>query len=293
MSPGRVQGVERAPREPEGRFHTLAHLSDVPALDRAYRRQRADAAVGVHGVTQEPYGQELEAHLPGRHARLKAQWYRPQPIRRVHIPTGQGKTRPIGRSAFEDQVVQDAGREVLEAIDEQDFLRGSDGFRPGRSTDDAVRRLDQRVHRGEVRGIREAGIVSFFDRVERTELKKMLEVRGAEGALLRLIGQCLHVGGLDGEECSEPERGTTPGAVRSPLLGNVSLHDGLDRWFASEVKPRRRGKATVIRSGDDVLIGFEQADDAQRVRAVLGKRLGLGDNERAENEKHEHTNDFE
>jgi hypothetical protein len=50
----------------------------------------------VDGVTQEPYGQELEAHLPGRHARLKAQWYRPQPIRRVHIPTGQGKTRPIG-----------------------------------------------------------------------------------------------------------------------------------------------------------------------------------------------------
>ena len=122
MSPGRVQGVERAPREPEGRFHALAHLSDVPALDRAYRRQRADTAVGVDGVTQEPYGQELEAHLQGLHARLKAQQYRHQPIRRVHIPKAQGKTRPIGISAFEDKVVQDAVREVLEVIYEQDFL---------------------------------------------------------------------------------------------------------------------------------------------------------------------------
>ena len=98
MSAGRVQGVERAPREPEGRFHALAPLIDVPALARAYRRQRADAAGGVDGVTKEPYGQELEAHLQGRHARLKAQRYRHQPLRRVRIPKGQGKTRPIGIS---------------------------------------------------------------------------------------------------------------------------------------------------------------------------------------------------
>src|SRR6266446_8533451 len=125
MSPGRVKGVERAQREPEGRFHALAHLLEVPALERAYRRQRADVAVGVDGVTKEQYGQELEANLQGLHARLKAQRSRHQPIRRVHIPTGAGKTRPIGMSAFEDTLVQDAVREVLEAIDEPDFLDGT------------------------------------------------------------------------------------------------------------------------------------------------------------------------
>jgi retron-type reverse transcriptase len=114
--------VERAQREPEGRFHALAHLIDVPALARAYRRQRADAAGGVDGVTKEPYGQELEANLQGLHARLKAQRYRHQPLRRVRIPKGQGKTRPLGISAFEDKLVQDAVREVLEVIYEQDFL---------------------------------------------------------------------------------------------------------------------------------------------------------------------------
>jgi retron-type reverse transcriptase len=117
--------VERAQGEPEGRFHALAQLIDVPALARAYRRQRADAAGGVDGVTQEPYGRELEAPLQGRHARLKAQRYRHQPIRRVHIPKGAGKTRPIGMSAFEDTLVQDAVREVLEVIYEQDFLECS------------------------------------------------------------------------------------------------------------------------------------------------------------------------
>jgi len=125
MSPGLVKGVERAQRAPEGRFHALAHLIDVPALKRAYHRQRADAAVGVDGVTKEPYGQNLEANLQDLHRRLQEKRYRHQPIRRVHLPKAQGKTRPIGISAFEDKVVQDAVREGLEAVYEQDFLECS------------------------------------------------------------------------------------------------------------------------------------------------------------------------
>ena len=273
MSPGLLKVVDRAQREPEGRFHALAHLIDMPALERAYRRQRADAAVGIDGVTKEQYGQALEVNLQGLHARLKAKRYRHQPIRRVHIPKAQGKTRPIGISAFEDKVVQDAVREVLEAIYEQDFVGCSYGFRPGRSAHDAVRTLEQIVHRGEVRWIFEADIVSFFDSLDRTELKKMLEVRVADGSLLRLIGKCLHVGVLDGEAVVEPELGTVQGSVLSPLLGNIYLHYVLDRWFATEVKPRLRGKTTLLRYCDDFIIGFEREEDARRVRVVLEKRL--------------------
>jgi RNA-directed DNA polymerase len=274
MSPGLLKGVERAQREPEGRFNSLAHLLDVPALERAYRRQRAAAAVGVDGITKEQYGQSLAANLQELYARLKAKRYRHQPIRRVHIPKGQGKTRPIGISAFEDKLVQDAVREVLEAIYEQDFLECSYGFRPGRSAHDAVRTLKRIVDQGEVRWILEADIVSFFDSLDRTELKKMLEVRVADGSLLRLIGKCLHVGVLDGETRVEPELGTAQGSVLSPLLGNVYLHYVLDLWFETEVKPRLQGKATLIRYCDDFIIGFEREDDARRVQAVLEKRLG-------------------
>jgi hypothetical protein len=176
-------------------------------------------------------------------------------------------------AACEDTVVQNAVREVLEAIDEQDFLACAYGFRPGRSAHAASRSLDQSVHRGEVRWIREADIVSCFDRLDRPELKQRLEGRVADGSLLRLLGKGWHVGGLDGEEWAELERGPTPGAVRSPVLGNVYWHDGLDRGCDTEGKPRRRGKATLIRSWDDLLIGFEREADAQRVMAVLSKRL--------------------
>ena len=274
MSPGLLKVVERAKREPEGRFNSLAHLIDVPALERAYRRQRAAAAVGVDGITKEQYGQSLAVNLQELYARLKAKRYRHQPIRRVHIPKGQGKTRPIGISAFEDKLVQDAVREVLEAIYEHDFLECSYGFRPGRSAHDAVRTLKRMVDQGEVRWIFEADIVSFFDSLDRTALKKMLEVRVADGSLLRLIGKCLHVGVLDGETIVEPELGTAQGSVLSPLLGNVYLHYVLDQWFATEVKPRLQGKATLLRYCDDFIIGFAREDDARRVQAVLGKRLG-------------------
>jgi len=108
MSPELLKVVERAQREPEGRFHSLAHLIDVPALRRAYDRMRKDAAVGVDGMTKEQYGQALEVRLEDLHARLRSKRYRHQPIRRVHIPKGQGKTRPIGISAFGDKLDQDA-----------------------------------------------------------------------------------------------------------------------------------------------------------------------------------------
>jgi RNA-directed DNA polymerase len=110
--------------------------------------------------------------------------------------------------------------------------------------------------------------------LDRTELKKMLGIRVADGSLMRLIGKCLHVGVLDGEALAEPELGTTQGSVLSPLLGNVYVHYGLDRWFATEGKPRLQGRATLMRFCDDFLLGFEREDEARRVQAVLGKRLG-------------------
>ena len=116
-------------------------------------------------------------------------------------------------------------------------------------------------------------LVSTDHSVRRSQLLEMLQERVADGSLLRLIGKCLHVGVLDGEKFTEPSEGTVQGSTLSPLLGNVYLHTVLDRWFAEEVRPRLRGKATFIRFADDGVFGFERQDDAQRVLAVLSKRM--------------------
>ena len=167
-----------------------------------------------------------------------------------------------------------AVRHVLEAIYEQDFLDCSFGFRPGRNPHGAIRALDRAVHRGEVSWILEADIVSFFDSLDRTKLKALLQVRVADGSLMRLIGKLLRVGVLDGEAYTTPDLGTAQGSGLSPLLGNVYLHDVLDVWFDRVVRPRLRGRATLVRYGDDFVIGFEHRDDAERVMAVWHKRVG-------------------
>jgi RNA-directed DNA polymerase len=163
---------------------------------------------------------------------------------------------------------------VLEAVYEQDFLDCSYGFRPGRGAHDALRALDRAVRQGKVQWIIEADIVSYFDSLDRTKLKEMLRSRVADEALLRLVGKCLRVGVLDGEEYTEPETGTAQGSVLSPLLGNIYLHYVLDLWFEKEIKPRLRGRAYLVRYADDFVIALEDGRDAERVMAVLPKRMG-------------------
>lgn len=163
MSPGLLKVAERAKRDPDARFNSLAHLLDEEALGRAFDRIRKDAAVGVDSITKDQYAEALEGNLKDLHARLKAERFRHQPIRRVHIPKAPGKTRPIGISTIEDKIVQGALREVLEALYEQDFLPCSHGFRPRRSAHDALRALDRMASRERIVVVLEADIQAFFD----------------------------------------------------------------------------------------------------------------------------------
>jgi len=126
---------------------------------------------------------------------------------------------------------------------------------------------------GNIAWILEADIKSFFDSLVRAKLKEMLQERVADGSLLRLVGKCLHVGVLEGQQYTLPGEGTVQGSVISPLLGNVYLHHVLDRWFEDEVKGQLAGNAQLIRYADDFVIGFARLDDAEKCMALLQERF--------------------
>lgn len=273
----KLEQIAKRAKEMSGvSFNTLAHHIDIEWLREAYRRTRKDGAVGVDGQTAEEYAAKLEENLRSLLDRAKSgDHYRAPPVRRVHIPKGDGsKTRPIGIPTFEDKVLQRAVAMVLEAVYEQDFYDCSYGFRPGRSAHDALRALREPLMEMNGGWVLEADIEKFFDSVDRAQLQEILRRRVRDGVLLRLIGKWLNAGVMEEGRVYRPEAGTPQGGVISPLLANIYLHEVLDEWFAREVKPRLRGRAHLVRYADDFVIAFELEADARRMMDVLPKRFG-------------------
>jgi group II intron reverse transcriptase/maturase len=245
---------------------------DVEWLREAYRRTRKDAAAGVDGQTAEEYGRALESNLEALLGRFRTGTYYAPPVRRVHIPKGDGRTRPIGIPTLEDKVLQRAVAMVLEAIYEQDFSPSSFGFRPGRGAHDALGQLwNELMPRGG--WVFEVDIQDFFGSLDHSILRGFLDERVTDGVLRRAIDKWLKAGVLEDGAITRPDSGTPQGGVISPLLANVYLHGVLDVWFENEVKRRLSGKSFLVRYADDFVIGFEQQADAVRVQEVLAKRF--------------------
>jgi RNA-directed DNA polymerase len=267
--------AELAKQRPEMSFTSLNHYLDVDWLREAYRRLRKESAPGYDGQTVADYGQDLESNLQSLLDRAKSGTYFAPPVRRVHIPKGTGKeTRPIGIPATEDKLLQRAVVMLLEPIYEQDFLDCSYGFRPGRSAHGALSALWSQCTTGGIKWILDVDISKFFDTLDKSHLRSFLQHRVRDGVITRLIGKWLKAGVLEDDVLSYPETGTPQGGSCSPLLSNVYLHYVLDLWFAQEVIPRLRGRAFMTRFADDVVMGFERQEDAERVRNVLPKRFG-------------------
>jgi group II intron reverse transcriptase/maturase len=263
-----------AKQTPKMAFTSLAHHIDIDWLREAYRRTRKDGAVGVDGQTAEEYARDLEGNLQALLDRAKSGTYHAPPVRRVHIPKGDGaQTRPIGIPTFEDKVLQRAVAMALEAVYEQDFLDCSYGFRPGRSAHQALHVLQHELVCMAGGWVLEVDIEKFFDSLDHTHLREILHHRVRDGVLLRLIGKWLNAGVLEAGEKHYPEAGSPQGGVVSPILANIYLHEVLDEWFERDVKPRLNGRAHLVRYADDAVFVFSREDDARRVMAVLSKRF--------------------
>lgn len=242
---------------------TLAHHIDVNWLREAYRRTRKDGARGIDGISAQQYAERLEDNLRDLLERAKSGRYFAPPVRRVHIPKGDGsETRPIGIPTFEDKVLQRAVAMVISEVYEQEFYDFSYGFRPKRSAHQALETFRNATVHMAGGWIVEVDIKKFFDSVEKSQLREILHRRIRDGVLLRLIGKWLNAGVLEGLDLSYSDEGTPQGGVISPLLANIYLHTVFDEWFVCEVSLRLSGRAVPVRFADDIAVVFERKLDA-------------------------------
>jgi group II intron reverse transcriptase/maturase len=247
----KLERIAKLAREmPQAALTTLAHHIDIDWLREAYRRTRKNGATGVDRQTAAEYAGNLEVNLRLLLERAQSGSYVAPPVRRVHIPKGDGsQTRPIGIPTFEDKVLQRAVAMVLEAIYEQSFMDCSYGFRPGRSAHQALRLVQSQTVKMAGRWVLEIDIRKFFDTLDQRQLRDIVRVR--DGVLLRLISKWLNAGVMENGAIEYPEAGTPQGGVISPLLANIYLHEVLDDWFVRQVAPRLVGRAVLVRYADD------------------------------------------
>lgn len=228
----------------------------------------------VDGVTAAAYGVDLEANLRELAERVKAKRYRAKLVRRVYIPKGNGKQRPLGIPALEDKLVQLACSKLLMAIYEADFLDCSYGYRPGRSAKEAVWDLTFNLQYGRYGYLVEADIRGFFDQLDHDWLLKMLSLRIDDRAFLQLIRKWLKAGVLETDgQVLHPGAGTPQGGIISPVLANLYLHYAVDLWFDRVVKSKCRGEALLCRYADDFVCAFRYEGDARQFYEVLPQRL--------------------
>jgi RNA-directed DNA polymerase len=196
-------------------------------------------AAGVDGQSVERFAARSDDYLTELSAALREGTYRPQAVKRVDIPKGDGRTRPLGIPTVKDRIAQQAVRLVMEPIFEHGFAGGSFGFRPGRGCKDALREVGRLIKEGFTHVV-DADLQAYFDTIPHDRLMQRVEEKVSDGRVLDLIRGWLTADILKGLErwtpaMGSPRRGEArgaQGAVISPLLANIYL-DPLDHRMAA------------------------------------------------------------
>ena len=241
-----------------GKWYALIDKVYAPkTLAVAWTKVHANkGAAGVDGQSITRFAAKAADYLAELSTALRSGTYRPQAVKRVEIPKGDGRTRPLGIPTVKDRIVQQAVRLVIEPIFEASFCDGSYGFRPGRGCHDALREVDRLIKDGYTHVV-DADLQSYFDTIPHARLMVRVEAKVSDGRVLDLIRDWLKADILKGSEKWTPVQGSPQGAVISPLLANIYL-DPLDRLLAE------RGYR-MVRYADDFVIlcrSREEADAA-------------------------------
>jgi RNA-directed DNA polymerase len=207
--------------------HSLTGRITLPLLANAFRNvKRNRGAAGIDKVSIQLYQENLQDNLLALMRRLKDGTYRPQPLRRVHIPKGDGKTRPLGIPAVRDRVAQEVIRQLLSPLFERIFHDDSFGFRPARNCHQAAARVVE-LHQQGYNQVLDADIKGFFDNIPHQVIMAGVAAEVADGNILRIVEQFLKAGVMEEGGFQPTMIGTPQGGVISPLLANIALN-GLD-----------------------------------------------------------------
>lgn len=245
-----------------GRWYSLmdkVYASDT--LEAAWEKVWAnEGAAGVDGQSIKRFEARAELYLTELSTALRNGTYRPQPIRRVEIPKGDGRTRPLGIPTVKDRIVQTAVKFALEPIFEATFRPMSYGFRPGRGCRDALREVAQLIADG-FAFVVDADFESYFDSIPHDRLMRRVEERVSDGRILALLRSWLKQDIMGDMARWTPTTGTPQGAVISPLLANIYLHP-LDELMAA-------CGYRMVRYADDFVVLCKSREEAETALAEI------------------------
>ena len=253
------------------------HVYNIDHLREAYYGLKRNAAAGIDGETWQHYGQDLEVNLRDLSERLGRRAYRATPVRRVYIPKGDGRQRPLGIPALEDKIVQSVTAQILSVIWEEEFLGFSYGFRPERSPHHGLDALTVGIERKWVRWMLDADVQGFYDSLSHEWLLRFVEHRIGDRRILALIEKWLRAGVLEDGTWTQSEAGTPQGGLISPILANVYLHYVFDLWAHRWRKQHARGEVIIVRYADDFVVGFGHRAEAEGFQEALQERMSKFD----------------
>lgn len=227
--------AESSKSHPDGVFTRLyRYLLREDIYYTAYKNLYVNAGAATKGIdddTADGFGANYVSDIIES---LKNLEYSPKPVRRTYIPKHNGKLRPLGIPSFRDKLIQDAIRQILEAIYEPIFNENSHGFRPGRSCHTAFDRIKYGFNG--TKWFIEGDIKGCFDNIDHKVLLKILSEKVKDSKLINLIGAFLKAGYMEEWKYFQTYSGTPQGGILSPILANIYLHE-LDKKVA-EIKQR-------------------------------------------------------
>jgi len=256
-----------------GKWHALIDkvYAELNLFVAARKVTGKEKAAGVDGQSCEAFEEHLLVETRQLAAQIRAQTYRPQAVRRVHIPKPgrPNETRPLGIPTVRDRVVQRAIVNVIEPILDHQFHERSFGFRHGRGAHDALRIVEQKLQEGYVYVV-DADLKGYFDTIPKDRLLMLIKEHISDSRMLKLIKLFLDQSILEELREWTPVAGVPQGAVLSPVLSNLYLNP-LDHLMANS-------GFEMVRYADDFVVLCRtqaEADEALRVLTQWGAQAGL------------------